>query len=313
MNEFKFSCPQCGQHILCDTQSSGREINCPACQQMLVVPSRAPPAPPLAERAPPTRPGAAVAPLAVSRDLGRGNLGREHDPITTAGVANEHFPITSEGLVKLDSDTKLETFLMWGGAVALVVALGFGKAALLGHRRSPPNPEMLPIALWALPFCVAFFLALFFTDNYYLLDRERHRIFYHFKFLWFRRLRLFLQRKDIVAVAVQGRKHGERNQPTPWEYRIGVVGATGRWVALTDWQKKPLEPCNGEAAKLAAMLGCRAYAASPECELAVRKKGGNVSIAYVPLRYGLRHRDRWICLAVGLVVLGAILCGILSI
>jgi ribosomal protein S27E len=43
MSEFKFSCPQCGQHILCDTQWSGREINCPACQQALAVPSLGPP------------------------------------------------------------------------------------------------------------------------------------------------------------------------------------------------------------------------------------------------------------------------------
>ena len=49
MNEFKFSCPQCGQHILCDTQWSGREINCPACQQALVVPSLEPPGAAVAE------------------------------------------------------------------------------------------------------------------------------------------------------------------------------------------------------------------------------------------------------------------------
>jgi hypothetical protein len=44
MSEFKFSCPQCGQHILCDMEWGGREINCPACQQTLVVPSLGPPA-----------------------------------------------------------------------------------------------------------------------------------------------------------------------------------------------------------------------------------------------------------------------------
>ena len=43
MSEFKFSCPQCGQHIQCDTLWSGRQINCPACQQPLVVPSLGPP------------------------------------------------------------------------------------------------------------------------------------------------------------------------------------------------------------------------------------------------------------------------------
>ena len=38
MAEFKFFCPQCGQHIQCDTSYSGRQINCPLCQQTIVVP-----------------------------------------------------------------------------------------------------------------------------------------------------------------------------------------------------------------------------------------------------------------------------------
>jgi hypothetical protein len=45
MNEFEFSCLHCGQHILCDALWSGREINCPAYQQALVVPSVGPPVP----------------------------------------------------------------------------------------------------------------------------------------------------------------------------------------------------------------------------------------------------------------------------
>jgi hypothetical protein len=38
MAEFKFSCPQCGQHILCDTSYSGMQIDCPICKQNIVVP-----------------------------------------------------------------------------------------------------------------------------------------------------------------------------------------------------------------------------------------------------------------------------------
>jgi hypothetical protein len=50
MAEFKFSCPQCDQHILCDTDHSGLQINCPSCQQLIVIPpaphsAAAPPAP----------------------------------------------------------------------------------------------------------------------------------------------------------------------------------------------------------------------------------------------------------------------------
>src|ERR1019366_7709193 len=56
MAEFKFSCPQCGQHIQCDPGYSGAQINCPSCQQAIVVPQAprfaaaptAPPVPPLA-------------------------------------------------------------------------------------------------------------------------------------------------------------------------------------------------------------------------------------------------------------------------
>jgi outer membrane lipoprotein-sorting protein len=38
MSEFKFSCPNCGQHILCDAAYSGNQINCPSCQGVIVVP-----------------------------------------------------------------------------------------------------------------------------------------------------------------------------------------------------------------------------------------------------------------------------------
>jgi ribosomal protein S27E len=38
MSEFKFSCPQCSQHIQCDTGYVGKQINCPICQRVIVVP-----------------------------------------------------------------------------------------------------------------------------------------------------------------------------------------------------------------------------------------------------------------------------------
>ena len=38
MADFTFSCPHCAQHIQCDTVYAGTQINCPACQQLIVVP-----------------------------------------------------------------------------------------------------------------------------------------------------------------------------------------------------------------------------------------------------------------------------------
>jgi hypothetical protein len=82
MNEFKFTCPQCGQHILCDPQWSGSEINCPACQQTLVVPSVEPPGsqvpPP-----PPSQPVAAV----PGRNVGFGAATRPKTYLMEAIVA----------------------------------------------------------------------------------------------------------------------------------------------------------------------------------------------------------------------------------
>lgn len=38
MSEFKFACPVCGQHITCDSGSSGSTMACPTCFRQLVVP-----------------------------------------------------------------------------------------------------------------------------------------------------------------------------------------------------------------------------------------------------------------------------------
>ena len=39
MNEFKFECVHCGQHLKCDDQFSGRQITCPSCKKTVTVPA----------------------------------------------------------------------------------------------------------------------------------------------------------------------------------------------------------------------------------------------------------------------------------
>jgi hypothetical protein len=38
MNEFKFNCPHCDQHLQCDPQYSGCEIQCPGCNHLIRIP-----------------------------------------------------------------------------------------------------------------------------------------------------------------------------------------------------------------------------------------------------------------------------------
>jgi Domain of unknown function (DUF4190) len=41
MSEFKFSCPACGQNILCDTTHAGTQTTCPSCKATIAVPKEA--------------------------------------------------------------------------------------------------------------------------------------------------------------------------------------------------------------------------------------------------------------------------------
>lgn len=42
MSDLKFACPQCTQHITCDSAWAGQIIQCPSCQQNITVPEAAP-------------------------------------------------------------------------------------------------------------------------------------------------------------------------------------------------------------------------------------------------------------------------------
>lgn len=82
MSEYKFSCPHCGQHISHDETCFGQSIHCPACQQIIVVPSiaaaPAAAAPRLSVRlpakTPQTEPGPAEAMLAQSQSQPTGPM-----------------------------------------------------------------------------------------------------------------------------------------------------------------------------------------------------------------------------------------------
>ena len=38
MSEFKFSCPHCTQHLQGDERLGGKQIQCPACKHLIVIP-----------------------------------------------------------------------------------------------------------------------------------------------------------------------------------------------------------------------------------------------------------------------------------
>jgi DNA-directed RNA polymerase subunit RPC12/RpoP len=66
MADMKFPCPQCGQHISCGETWAGRQIECPACHNRIVVPQVQAPSAPSPAALPMTEPskpaGAKLAP-----------------------------------------------------------------------------------------------------------------------------------------------------------------------------------------------------------------------------------------------------------
>jgi outer membrane lipoprotein-sorting protein len=105
MAEFKFSCPQCGQHIQCDVGYSGVQINCPTCKQLIVVP--------LAPRS------AAVPPASPSLSIPARQSAPAPAAFRRSGTPGGQPP------VKAKSRT-LRNVLIITAAVVLLAALGAG-------------------------------------------------------------------------------------------------------------------------------------------------------------------------------------------
>jgi hypothetical protein len=185
-------------------------------------------------------------------------------------------------MVKFDRETALERFLLGGGVLAVMTALELLMVGTLGRRRSPPNPAVLPYIPVAALLALLLFAARYFTDNYYLVDPERHLVYYHFKFLWFRTVRLLLQREDILAVATRGRPRSRRTSGW-WDYQVVVVSAKGSLVPLGDWEHEGLHARNAEAERLGALLGCPCHTSPPRCKLRVKRANGKASLTLMPL------------------------------
>ena len=132
MAEFKFFCPTCGQHILCDTGHSGMQINCPACQQSILVP----PAPAATMPAPPP-----PAPVYALHQSPNSAASQRQYPVTP--VAQPAVPIQSRAL---------QTVLIIVIAVLVLAGLGVGGWYGYTHLKLLSGHGHLPaglVALWS--------------------------------------------------------------------------------------------------------------------------------------------------------------------
>jgi outer membrane lipoprotein-sorting protein len=106
MAEFKFSCPHCDQHILCDTDYAGAQINCPSCQQSIIVPQA---------------PRATAAPIPPSAPAGLST----RQSTSTPAVGRQFTGAPGQQPVQAKSPT-LRNILIVTSAIVVFAALGWG-------------------------------------------------------------------------------------------------------------------------------------------------------------------------------------------
>jgi outer membrane lipoprotein-sorting protein len=149
MAEFKFSCPQCNQHIQCDTGYAGMQINCPSCQKAIVVP-QAPQltatARPAYEAPPPPPPPGSAPSLATRQSTAAPAAGKRF-----AGAPN----LTGAPLPKSNSKALKTTLIITAVAVVLA-ALGagvwfFGIPKFKAHQAAQAAKKANPAAQVAAP------------------------------------------------------------------------------------------------------------------------------------------------------------------
>ena len=97
----------------------------------------------------------------------------------------------------------------------------------------------------------------------YLLDPGRGCLIWHSQFLWFRRMRVVLERSEIAGVAAQGKEFKSR-LGSYWSYRVVVERTAGGEIPVSNWRPWGRDKCKAEADKLAKLLGCRSSVALPE-------------------------------------------------
>jgi hypothetical protein len=215
----------------------------------------------------------------------------------------------AHGFVKVDCDTALERALSSGVTVvaiagAILLWLAFGSPRSHVGPLPPLDSRTLPVAWSLLALAVVLFAARALTNSFYLVDPARHVIYSHFQFLFIRRVRLLLERKDILGVSTEARQRRTRYSSW-WEQRVVLIGANGHVLPLGNWRRDALWVSNDAAQQLAKQIDCQWYEAPDNSQLLVKMKDGVASASFVPFTW-LTSTDwfRWLAVLLALAIGG---------
>lgn len=184
--------------------------------------------------------------------------------------------------VKVDLDTPLEsvwTFLALGSAFACIVIL---QITYFGTEDSPPDPSFIRFFPYAAGAILLFTYLRTQTDNYYIVDRQRKTIFYHFGFAFIRRVREYLGFSDVDAVVVSGFICA--SDGSNWyQYQLLLVDKAGITHPFSDQiREDELTLLNTRAKTISSIIECRFFPGRSEhIQTATVDRDGRVVISSV--------------------------------
>jgi ribosomal protein L40E len=184
----------------------------------------------------------------------------------------------------------------------LTLSTGFGYTSR--GRYHPPQPKAFHYTPWAVLLFVTSLALSWRVTDCYVVDASQRRISHQSDYFFIRRVRPLLEGTDLAAVLTTGRRSGSRRGY--WDYRVVAFTWKGRAVPLTDWLCDDLERCHTLAARLAQIFECPLHQSPPRSEATIRFQQGDLSVSFVPARFGLTRRDRWIYASIAIVVLAGI-------
>ncbi|MEZ7890655.1 MAG: hypothetical protein QMC67_02805 [Candidatus Wallbacteria bacterium] len=189
--------------------------------------------------------------------------------------------------IKIDLTTSLEQFILAGliisGIISAVLFFNgtFGHTSGRGSYRHyyPPDPEMLHYLPLAIAAVIFFALAYWMTDNYYILRTEQKKIYYHFKFLFYESVTLFLTCDNILAVGVTGEERHSKHDHW-WVYKICIITRKGEMIDFSDWEREACGALNAQAKGMARVFQCQFAECPGFATLRVEPAGGSFNIYF---------------------------------
>lgn len=159
--------------------------------------------------------------------------------------------------------------------------LKWGYIGTSSHGYGSTIPALIAGGFTTLGISLILLIGLIGFRNYCLLDPLEHRIYHHFRFLWWQKTELIFRQGEILGVTTEGQRR-TINGAVLWYYRLVAIGANGRQQPLSNWREGGLDKWNTKAAELALQLDCKAFAAPPQSALSIEENGGAFTLKFGP-------------------------------